>query len=135
MSTIASTGETDDTAVAGPSIRQQYKAAWERGTQAESLKEAATLYAPNLASGAIMLLVTLIVVALGALVGGEFIAALPSDSPFQSAITAVEENAGTAFEIFGIALLGIPAVAILAYLISRLGPYVNLGGMYGGGFR
>lgn len=126
------------------SVASQYGAAVEGGKEADSVSEAAkagatrVFFANNLAAGAIMLLITLIIVSLGALVGGEFIGALPSDSPFSTAITAVENNAGTSFEIFGIALLGIPAVSILAYLISRLGPFVGglgIGGGGMGGFR
>jgi cell division protein FtsX len=78
-----------------------------------------------------MLLVTLIIVLLAALVGGEFAAAIPSDSTFSSAITTMTDNAGTAFTIFGVSLLAIPAVAVLAYIVGRLGGFMNLGSVRG----
>lgn len=90
--------------------------------------------ARNLAAGAVMLLITLIVVLLGALVGGEFAGAIPSDSVFSSAINTMTDNAGTAFTIFGISLLAIPAVSVLAYIVTRLGPFIGGGGGgFGGG--
>jgi cell division protein FtsX len=87
--------------------------------------------ARNLAAGAVMLLVTLLIVLLAALVGGEFAGAIPSDSVFNSAINTMTDNAGTAFTIFGVSLLAIPAVSVLAYIVTRLGPFI--GGGLGGG--
>ena len=88
--------------------------------------------AHNLAAGAVMLLVTLLIVLLAALVGGEFAGAIPSDSVFDTAITTMTDNAGTAFTIFGVSLLAIPAVSVLAYIVTRLGPFIG-GGLGAGG--
>lgn len=82
----------------------------------------------NLAAGAIMLLVVLIIVLLAALVGGEFADAIPANSTFSESINTTTENAGTAFTIFGVSLLAIPAVAVLAYIITRLGGFFGAGG-------
>lgn len=92
-------------------------------------------YAANLAGGAIMLLVTLMIVLLAALVGGQFAQAIPSDSPFSESINTTTDNAGTAFTIFGVSLLAIPTVSVLAYIIVKLGPFIGggLGGGMGGG--
>jgi len=90
--------------------------------------------AQNLAAGAVMLLVTLLIVLLAALVGGEFSGAIPTDSVFSEAISTTEDNAGTAFIIFGVSLLAIPAVSVLAYIVVRLGPFIGGGlGTSGGG--
>lgn len=135
-----------------------YDGAWEAGADADSLEEAvdrgrdraalraAQLQAKlqergakggvagvslNLVGGALVLLVTLVVVLLAALVGGEFAAAIPSDSTFSDAITTTTDNAGTAFVIFGVTLLAIPATAAVSYIVMNMGPIVsgsNLGG-------
>lgn len=90
--------------------------------------------APNLAAGAVMLLITLMIVLLAALVGGQFADAIPTDSPFSSAIQTTTDNAGTAFVIFGVSLLAIPTVSVLAYIVVKLGPFIGFGpGMGGGG--
>lgn len=91
--------------------------------------------ASNLAAGAMTLLITLMIVLLAALVGGKFAAAVPSDSTFSTAINTMTDNAGTAFVIFGVSLLAIPTVAVLAYMISNLGGFVGFGGGAGGGLR
>lgn len=88
--------------------------------------------AANLAAGAVMLLITLMIVLLAALVGGKFAAAVPSDSVFSNAITTTTDNAGTAFVIFGVSLLAIPTVSVLAYVVTKLGPFIGFGGMGGG---
>ena len=86
--------------------------------------------AMNLAAGAVMLLITLMIVLLAALVGGRFASAIPSDSVFSDAITTTTDNAGTAFVIFGVSLLAIPTVSVLAYIVMKLGPFIgfNAGG-------
>ena len=105
----------------------------EDGRDADSVREAASV-APtvsrpsNLAAGAMTLLITLMIILLSALVGGQFAQAIPSDSVFSDAITTTTDNAGTAFVIFGVALLAIPTVSVLAYLITRLGGFVGFGG-------
>lgn len=90
-------------------------------------------FAANLAAGAVMLLITLMIVLLAALVGGQFAEAIPSDSVFSEAITTTTDNAGTAFVIFGVSLLAIPTVSVLAYIVVKLGPFIGFGGMGGGG--
>lgn len=84
-----------------------------------------TGHAANLAAGAVMLLITLMIVLLAALVGGQFAAAIPSDSVFSTAINTTTDNAGTAFVIFGVSLLAIPTVSVLAYIVMKLGPFIG----------
>ena len=75
----------------------------------------------GLADGAFVLLFTLIIVTVSALVGGEFIDAVDSEGPFGDAIAEVESTAGTAFTLFGVGLLIIPAAAIVGYLWTQMG--------------
>lgn len=110
--------------------------AWKAGESADSARGAVETAAeenkrlsPNLVGGALTLLVTLIVVLLAALVGGEFASAIPSDSTFSSAINTTTDNAGTAFVIFGVTLLAIPATAAVAYIITNMGPVIGSMGM------
>jgi hypothetical protein len=113
----------------------------EIGADADSFREVmrrsaseagtSTYRAANLVGGALVLLVTLIVVLLAALVGGEFAAAIPSDSTFNDAITTTTDNAGTAFVIFGVTLLAIPATAAVTYIVRNMGPMVGGGGLTG----
>lgn len=93
-----------------------------------TVKVGGSTVANNLAAGAMTLLITLMIVLLAALVGGKFAAAIPSGSPFAPAINTVTDTAGTAFVIFGVSLLAIPTVAVLAYMITRLGGFVGFGG-------
>lgn len=129
----------------GAGISASIGDAWDDGAEAAAdesvsltdqmklrLAETVTL-APNLAAGAVMLLITLMIVLLAALVGGQFAAAIPSDSPFNDAITTTTDNAGTAFVIFGVSLLAIPTVSVLAYIVVKLGPFIGFGPMMGGG--
>jgi hypothetical protein len=107
-------------------------AAVQAGQEADSIREAIALApapsrASNLAAGAVTMLVTLIIVLLAALVGGEFASAIPSDSTFGNAINTTTDNAGTAFVIFGVSLLAIPAVAVLSYIVLNLGGFMNVG--------
>lgn len=81
--------------------------------------------AANLAQGAFTLLFTLIILAVAALVGGEFIGAIPTNGPFGSTVSDLENNAQTGFTLFAVGLLIIPAAALIGYL------YTNLGGMMG----
>jgi len=97
-----------------------------RGAVRESIMQSRA--ANNLVAGALTLLVTLVVVLLAALVGGEFAAAIPSDSTFSEAINTTTDNAGTAFVIFGVTLLAIPATAAVSYIVRNMGGVV-------GGFR
>lgn len=134
---------------AAPSIGGTLNEAWQAGTDAAqdedaSLRDELSLkmseqlaarpaLAGNLAAGAVMLLITLMIVLLSALVGGEFAAAIPSDSVFSTAIDTTTDNAGTAFVIFGVSLLAIPTVSVLAYIVVKLGPFIGFNGMGGGG--
>ena len=80
----------------------------------------------GLADGAFTLLFVLIILSVAALVGGEFIAAIPSDGAFGDSITELENNAGTSFTLFAVGLLIIPAAAVVGYL------WTQMGGMMGG---
>lgn len=102
----------------------------DRVTERLALSALESGHAANLAAGAVMLLITLMIVLLAALVGGQFAAAIPSDSVFNEAITTTTDNAGTAFVIFGVSLLAIPTVSVLAYIVMKLGPFIgfNSGG-------
>lgn len=137
----------NEQSAAGPG--SHLDAAWEAGAEAaehegvslkENIKNRVTMSAAqigqvrgaNLAAGAVMLLITLMIVLLAALVGGKFAAAVPSDSVFSNAITTTTDNAGTAFVIFGVSLLAIPTVSVLAYVVTKLGPFIGFGGMGGG---
>lgn len=115
--------------------QDEIERAKEVGQEADSLRGAvrqsvteSRVASHNLVGGALTLLVTLVVVLLAALVGGEFAAAIPSDSTFNNAITTTTDNAGTAFVIFGVTLLAIPATAAVSYIVRNMGGVV-------GGFR
>lgn len=81
----------------------------------------------TLASYAIGLLVTLIVLLVAALVGGEFAQAIPSNGTFSNGIQSATDSADTAFVIFGVSLLILPAVAAVVLIVR------GFGGMMGGG--
>lgn len=85
--------------------------------------------AAGLADGAFTLLFVLIILSVAALVGGEFIDAIPSDGTFGDSITTLEENAATSFTLFAVGLLIIPAAAVVGYL------WTQMGGMMGGGIQ
>jgi len=120
-------------------VTETFRETIEAGQEADSASEAVSI-APtqtarpsNLAAGAMTLLITLMIILLAALVGGQFAQAIPSDSTFSNAISTTTDNAGTAFVIFGVALLAIPTVSVLAYLVTRLGGFIGFGGMGRGG--
>lgn len=109
------------------------KGAWQAGKQADSFREAASVATiGNVAQHALAFLILLIIIGIAALVGGEFLDALPDDGPFSEEIGDVESNVGTGLIVFGIVLIVIPVVAILGYLWMNLG---GLAGMNGGRFR
>lgn len=81
----------------------------------------------TLANYAIGLLVTIIVLMVAALVAGEFAAAIPEESEFGEAIDTIVDSAGTAFVLFGVAVLVIPAVGVVVLIVN------GFGGMMGGG--
>jgi len=141
---------TTATATAAPTPDQgegMFSRAWDAGADAATNEQASlrsrvreeivvtglsTGHAANLAAGAVMLLVTLMIVLLAALVGGQFAAAIPSDSPFSESIQTTTDNAGTAFTIFGVSLLAIPTVSVLAYIVMKLGPFIGFNSGGGG---
>jgi hypothetical protein len=71
----------------------------------------------NMAVGLLTVIVTLLV---SILVAGEFVDAIPADNAFGNATETVAKNGETAFVIFGVGLLVIPAVGIL-FLVRRMG--------------
>ena len=85
--------------------------------------------AGGLADGAFTLLLVLITLVVAALVGGAFIDAVPADGAFNESIVDMEDNAATAFILFAVGLLIIPAAAVVGYL------WTQMGGMIGGGAR
>ena len=94
----------------------------------------------TLANYALGLLVALMVLLVTALVGGEFIAAMPQnettgeyEGAFGSAIGGMADHAGTAFVIFGVGLLVLPAVGIIVLVVNGFGGFGGLGGNGGGG--
>jgi len=80
----------------------------------------------SLANYAIGLLTAVVVLILSVMLAGEFIAAMPTDHPFSTQMTEIQENVGTAFTIFAVTLLIVPIVAALL-LVRGLG-----GGVTGG---
>lgn len=85
----------------------------------------------RLVAGAVGLLVVLMVLGLAALMGGEFIGAIPSDSIYSNVTTDLQDHGETAFVLFAVSLLALPVVAVLGYIIISLGPFV--GGFFGAG--
>jgi len=80
----------------------------------------------SLANMAIGLLTVLITLLVSVLVGGAFADAIPTDNAFGNATEAITSNGETAFTIFAVGLLVIPAVGII-FLVRRMGA----GGMGG----
>lgn len=105
------------------SLKEKAQIGWRLGAEEgiEGIKKA-----NNLAQGAFTLLFTLIILAVAALVGGEFISAVPQNGTFGNVTTTIEDNASTGFVLFAVGLLIIPAAALIGYL------YTNLGGLMGG---
>jgi hypothetical protein len=86
----------------------------------------------TLASYAIGLLVTIVVLLIAALVGGEFAAAIPDNGTFSEGINQVTDSAGTAFVIFGVSLLILPAVAAVVLIVRGFGGMLGGNGGMGG---
>jgi len=80
----------------------------------------------SLANMAIGLLTVLITLLVSVLVGGAFAEAITTDNAFGNATQAITSNGETAFTIFAVGLLVIPAVGII-FLVRRMGA----GGMNG----
>jgi hypothetical protein len=111
-------------------VRHNARRGWELGSEDGF---SGVTKAAGLADGAFTLLFVLIVVAVGALVGGEFIAAIDAPAnaadrtPIENGTVAIENNGSTAFTLFAVGLLVIPAAAVVGYL------WTQMGGMMGGG--
>jgi len=82
----------------------------------------------RLVGGAITLLVVIMLVGLAALLGGEFVGAIPSDAVYANVTTDLQQHGETAFTIFAVLTLAIPVVAALGYIIVNLGPFFGGGG-------
>jgi hypothetical protein len=109
-------------------IRAGARHGFEEGVAAAEGEEST---ARGLVQGAFTLLFVLIILAVVALVGGEFIGAMPSgnNTTFNDSMNVLEDNAGTSITLFAIGLLVIPAGAIVGYLWMELG---GLAGLTGG---
>ena len=82
----------------------------------------ATLVDNTLANFAIGFLVTMIVLFLAVLVGGEFMGAIDAEgNPLGDVIDDMEGHVITAFAIFGVTLLVIPAVAAIVLIRGGFG--------------
>ena len=84
--------------------------------------------ADNLIGGAITLGLGLMIIVMMMLVVGYFVAEVPSDGAFSEAINSTKDVGGTAFIIFGVTLLAIPVVSVVAYFYQS-----GLGGFISGG--
>jgi hypothetical protein len=62
------------------------------------------------------------------LVAGYFVAEAPTGGAYETEINTTEDVTGTAFIIFGVSLLAIPTVAVVAYFYRN-----GLGGFIQGG--
>ena len=98
--------------------RRQARRGWELGSE-EGIS--GVTKAAGLADGAFTLLFVLVILAVAALVGGEFIDAMPTDGAYSNATDDMEEHGGTAFTLFAVGLLIIPAAALIGYLWTQMG--------------
>ena len=112
-------------------MKDLIKTAWKEGENADSFSDLVR-HSPvaNITQHAFVFLFLAIVIGVALLVLGEFFEALPTDEHgnyqhFNESMGAVEDNTGTGLIVFGIVLIVIPVVAILAYL------WANLGGVAG----
>ena len=80
----------------------------------------------SLVFGAVALGLTIIVLQLMILIGGEFSAAIDGGGPFAEAANSTETNGNTAFEIMSVSTLVIPVVVVVGLLI---GAFLTSGGM------
>lgn len=90
-------------------------------TVAQANRWAVTIANNTIANYAIGLFTALIVLIMTALVGGEFVAAIPDNSTFSPSIDTMTDNAGTAFTIFGVVLLLLPAGAAIGLIALAFG--------------
>jgi hypothetical protein len=84
--------------------------------------------ASNIIAGAITLGISVIILIMMMLIAGYFVAEAPADGAYQEEINTTQDVSGTAFIIFGVSLLAIPTVAVVAYFYAN-----GLGGFVGGG--
>lgn len=84
----------------------------------------------NIIGGAITLGLAVIILIMMMLVAGYFVAEAPTDGAYSEQINTTESVSGTAFVIFGVALLAVPTVAVVAYFYNN-----GLGGFIQGGPR
>ena len=105
-------------------LRKQAEHGWELGTE-EGFS--GVTKAAGLADGAFTLLFVLVILAVAALVGGEFIDAIPSDGAFGDAVVDMEAHGETAFTLFAVGLLIIPAAALIGYLWTQMGGIMGNG--------
>ncbi|MCU4926914.1 hypothetical protein OB905_13145 [Halobacteria archaeon AArc-dxtr1] len=105
-------------------LKDSAREGWELGSEdgLSGISKAA-----GLADGAFTLLFVLIILAVAALVGGEFLEAIPSDGAFGDSIDTLEDNAATSFTLFAVGLLIIPAAAVVGYLWTQMGGMMNGG--------
>lgn len=82
----------------------------------------------NIIGGAITLGVGVIILIMMMLIAGYFVAEAPSNGAYQEQINTTQEVSGTAFIIFGVSLLAVPTVAVVAYFYQN-----GLGGFIQGG--
>ena len=106
--------------------RERAEQGWQLGSE-EGFSGVSRAF--GLADGAFTLLFVLIILGVAALVGGEFIDAIPSDGVFGEAVTDIETHGETAFVLFAVGLLIIPAAAVVGYLWTQMGGMMNGGGL------
>ena len=110
-------------------IRDQLRAAWRMGSDADSLRE---VYQANVARHGLAFLLLAILIGVVTLVVGEFFGALPQEdgnyTVYPDEMDTIEGNVGTGLIILGIVLIVIPVVAIIAYLWANLGGLAGVGG-------
>ena len=107
-------------------LKSQASAGWELGSE-EGFSGVTKAF--GLADGAFTLLFVLIILGVAAMVGGEFIGAIPDDGAFSNATAEIEEHGGTAFVLFAVGLLIIPAAAVVGYLWTQMGGMMGNGGI------
>lgn len=83
--------------------------------------------AANIIGGAITLGVAVIILIMMMLIAGYFVAEAPAGGAYQEQINTTQTVSGTAFVIFGVSLLAVPTVAVVAYFYNN-----GLGGFIGG---
>ena len=114
---------TEVTKILSQTVRSGYKMGRDEGFSGVTR-------AAGLADGAFTLLFVLVLLAVTALVGGEFIDAVPDDGAFNESIADIETHGGTAFTLFAVGLLIIPAAALIGYLWTSMGGVMVNGGRF-----